>query len=304
MSIEDIADEIRTKNFTFQVVIPGTSFSHGKTTQEMALADSENLEAYLNRIARINKAAHMLVRLYSRNGTSFKPRGEHLIFLPKSEAVATTATNVAGGATNVAIPATNVAGFGSVDLPQKNNPMDTKDYIEFQVLKLGNEALKNQYDESKAKIKQLEKKVEDLHEENKQLIRTSSVQEDKHALALERQKLDTEREAKSGLNGLIGDLTKDPELIKMIAGFIKPDHPMFKTDAPALNGASEPKAGEVKYSEDKDANTVLNALPLSLSQKDGRTISAVFLLFQEFINKPDTLESAITTYIPTFNENN
>ncbi len=286
---------IRAKGLTFQVVIPGTSFSHGKTTVETALSDSESLEAYLSRIAKINSAPHLLVKLFSPNGTSFKPRGEFLIFLPKNEPVATSATNVATSATNVATSATNVALSG-LEPPYKTMDMDIKDQINYRVLQSEHEMLKGVYQEAKTKVQALEKKIEDLHDENKQLIRSSAIKDDKHAVDLERAKLEMDREAKGGLSGLVGELTKDPDLLKMIAGFIKPDHPMFtENKQPALDGAG---SIDVKYSDDKELNEVLKQLPLSLSQQEPATVTAIFLLVQEFILKPDTLRAAIASYIP------
>jgi len=294
MTIEQIAALIRDKGYTFQVVIPGTSYTHGKTTQEMATADAESLEAYLRRIASVNKAAHLLIKLFSKNGSSFKPRGEHLIFLAQSQPVATGEIN----ATPVATPATNVAATGLGFVPTQPKTMDTKDYIDYRVLQTEHSYVKGLYEESKAKIQQLEKKVEDLQMENKDLIRTTNVQDDKHALAMERLRLQSDMENKQSLSGLVGELTKDPELLKMAIGFFKPDHPMFKPVPQALEGTP----AEIKYSDDPQVNEVLKDLPLKLSQKDGETIADVYLLFQEFTSKPEALRSAVELFLPDYHK--
>ena len=300
MTIKEIAELITSKNFVFQLTIPGTSFSHGKTTVQMALSDSENIEGYLEKIAKANKAEHLFVKLFTKNGSSYKAKGEHLIFLPKANAVATTdstTTPVATKETNVATtkPLNGMSEFS----PTKQTPMDAKDYIDYRVLQTEHKNLQNVHDETKAKVVKLEKKIEDLHDENKSLLRDNLTKEDKHALALERAKLDIEKEGKEGLSGMMGELTKDPDTLKMLIGIFKPDHPMFKENAqPALEGASN--NGLVKYSDDAVANDVLNDLPRVLSQKDGDTIARIYLLFQEFIHKPETLQQATTTFLPDY----
>lgn len=308
MTIKEISDIITAKKYLFQVSIPGTSFSHGKTTIEMALSDNDSLENYLDKIARINKAEHLFVKLFSPNGSSYKPKGEHLIFLDKKQPVAST-TNVA---MNVATTATSVADTHKslngqqeqgteLSIKPKNTTMDQKDYIDFKVLQSEHKRLEHIYDESKSKVKQLETKIEDLHEENKKLLRDNLTKEDKHELALERSKLEMERESKEGLSGLMGELTKDPDTLKMIVGFLKPDHPMFKSEGEqkALEGAND-STREIKYTEDSQTNTVLNDIPRVLSQKDGDTIASIYLLFQKLIADPDSLKQAVTTFLPEY----
>ena len=209
------------------------------------------------------------------------------IFLQQPKPVTTTATNVATTATNVATT-------------QKSTTMDTKDYIEFRVLQGEHRRLEDSASEAKTKIAKLEKKIEELHEENKKLLRDNLTKEDKHEVALEKVKLQMEREGKDSLSGIVGELTKDPDTLKMIIGFLKPDHPIFKEqEQKALGAAKEPT--EIKYTEDTEVNSVLNDIPRSLSQKDGKTIAEIYLLFQEFITKPETLKLATTTFLPNLN---
>jgi hypothetical protein len=293
MTIKEIAILITTKDYLFQVSIPETKFNHGKTSVSMALADSESVETYLTKIATTNKANHLYVKLFTKNGSSFKARGEHLIFLTTPQPVATATTSVA-----TTQPALKGITEHTTETPtkQKTSTMDNKDYIDFKVLQSEHKRLEQTHEESKSKIVKLEKKVEELHDENKQLLRENLTKEDKHALALERTKLDLEKEGKDGLSGMIGELTKDPDTLKMIIGFLKPDHPMFKeNNQAALEGAV---ATEIKYTEDSDVNMVLNDIPRSLSQKDGKTIGEMYLLFKELINDPGKLETAIKTFLP------
>lgn len=292
-TIKEIANLITAKKHLFQVSIPGTGFSHGKTTVDMALSDSESVEAYLNKIATSNKAEHLFVKLFSANGSSFKPRGEHLIFLDKQQPVA-SATTIA---TSVATKQTGQL-FNTPDQNKaKPTTMNDKDYIDFKVLQSEHKRLEHIYDECKGKVKQLETKVEDLHEENKKLLRDNLTKEEKHELALERTKLEMEREGKEGLSGLMGELSANPELIKVLVGFVNPKHPMFdKEPLPALEGADNTR--EIKYTEDSEVNRVLNDIPRTLSQKDGDTIATIYLLFQKFISDPTLLSQAANTFVP------
>lgn len=292
MTIKEIANIITSKNYVFQAAIPGTNFSQGKTTVNAALSNSENIEAYLQNIAETNKANHLFIKLFTPNGSSFKARGEHLIFLTIPQPVATNTTPVA----------TSLNGLQeyTTQLPTtpKTTTMQDKDYIDFKVLEVKHGALKSSYDELKEKNNKLEKKVEELHDENKQLLRDNLTKEDKHELALERAKLEMAKEGKEGLSGLIGDLTKDPDTLKMIVGFINPKHPMFNEqpqEQKALEGAN---TGEVKYTDDNDTNMVLNDIPRSLSQKDGKTIAEIYLIFKELINDPEKLDTAVKTFLP------
>lgn len=297
MDIKEISNLITAKNYVFQIAIPGTSFLHGKTTVNMALTNNENLESYFEKIAKANSAKHLFIKLFTPNGSSYKARGEHLIFLPETTPVATATNN----ATPVATPLNGTNELTTeTPIKPKQSTMQDKDYIDFKVLEVKYDTLKTQHDAAQSKIVKLEKKVEDLHDENKNLLRDNLTKEDKHELALERAKLEMAKEGKEGLSGMVGELTKDPELLKMLVGVFKPDHPMFKENAqPALEGASDANR-EVVYTEDKVTNEVLNDIPRVLSQKNGDTIAQIYLLFQEFVNKPDVLKKAQEQFLPDY----
>lgn len=308
MTIKEIVTLITTKGYVFQISIPNTNFSHGKTTIQNALADSENLESYFEKIARVNKASSLLIKTFTPNGSSYKSHGDYLIFLPQTEPVATSATTfVADVATSyknhVATSKEPLKGLPeTTPEPQnkaKNTPMDTKDYIDFRVLQTEHKNLEQRYDDSKNKITKLEKKIEELHDENKQLLRDNATKEDKHSLALERAKLEMEREGKEGLSGILGELQENPMLIEAVVGFLNPKHPMFdkNKEQKALAGA-EQENQEIKYTADEQVNLVLNDIPRKLSQTNGDTISKIYLLFQEFLAKPDILHTVANTYFP------
>jgi hypothetical protein len=293
MTLAEIAKIITDKNYVFQVAIPGQNFLHGKTTVNSALSNSESVESYLKKIADNNKTNHLYIKLFTPNGSSFKARGEHLIFLDKHQPVATNTTTVA----------TTPKQFSGIEFkniesetPIKKQTMNDKDYIDFKVLEVKHETLQSSFIELQEKNKKLEKKVDELHDENKNLLRDNLTKEDKHALEIERAKLNFEKEGKEGLSGLIGDLTKDPETLKMIVGFINPKHPMFNQEEPKQ--IESQSFGSVKYTDDNDTNQVLNDIPLSLSQKDGKTIAEIYLIVKELLNDSIKLEQAVKTFLP------
>jgi hypothetical protein len=305
MTLSQIADLITLRNFVFQVSIPNTKFVQGKTTIEAALTDSADLATYFNKIAERNKAPYLLIKMFTPNGSSYKNRGEQLIFFTNNDAVATDATNKATTATQkpnlsgdeVQNSNTNYQPTKQITNPPKNDGMSDKEYIDYRVLQSEHKRLSETFDEAKSKIKTLEKKVEDLHDENKQLLRDNTTKDDKHALAIDRQKMDAEREIKGSLSGVIGELNENPELIKTIVGFLKPDHPMFKeNNQPALEGA---EVKELKYHDDADANAILNDIPRMLSQLDGETMAKFYLLFKNFLATPQNLNTAYSQFLAT-----
>ncbi len=308
MTIKEIATLITAKGYVFQISIPNTQFFHGKTTIKNALVDSESLETYFEKIAKLNKASSLLVKTFTPNGSSYKSHGDYLIFLPQTDPVATSATMfVADVATN-ALNHVATTKQPLKELPEtspepqnkpKTNPMDTKDYIDFKVLQTEHKNLEQRYEDTKGKVIKLEKKVEDLHDENKQLLRENATKEDKHSLALERAKLEMEREGKEGLSGILGELQENPMIIEAVVGFLNPKHPMFdkNKEQKTLDG-TDLENREIKYTDDTQANLVLNDIPRKLSQTNGDTISKIYLLFQEFLAKPDILHTVANTYFP------
>lgn len=326
-TVKEIADFITAKQYWFQVSIPKTNFSHGKTSIDMALSDSESVEHYLNKIVKENKAKSLFVKFLAQNGgknnSSFLPKGEELIFLPSIEPVAnqsetsgkpvenqwqTSGKPVANQSENQSQtstkPVENTIGtYFETQKHHKNTTMTDKDYIEFKVLEMKYDTAVKENKAFEARVNKLEKKIEELHDENKNLLRDNLTKEDKHELALERTKLEMERESKDGLSGIVDFANNNPETIKMLIGLVKPDHPMFKADnsQPALEGAND--AREIKYTEDSETNTVLNDIPRTLSQKDGDTIAAVYLLFKKFVGDPEILKSAVKTFIPEYTNN-
>jgi hypothetical protein len=101
------------------------------------------------------------------------------------------------------------------------------------------------------------------------------------------------------LSGILGELQENPMIIEAVVGFLNPKHPMFdkNKEQKTLEGADHENR-EIKYTDDTEINLVLNDIPRKLSQTTGDTISKIYLLFQEFLAKPDILNTVANTYFP------
>ena len=284
-TLKEIADVIVTKKYLFQIVLPNKNFTHGKTTIAQATADNKSVQEYIESIIEKQNANNVLIKLFSVNGSSWKNRGEHLIFLSKNDTVATTATKIATPLQQ---------NLNGLEQPIKTNTMNDKDYIDFKVLQIEQKRLEQYTEECKCKIIKLEKKVDELHDENKKLLRDNTTKEDKHKIALERERLNLDKEAKGGLSGLMGELNENPEILKMIAGFIKPDHPMFKE-----NGVGAvPQIEEIRYHTDDDANNVLKEIPKQFKNVDAALVIRFFTLAHKFASEPLKIEEAFKYFYP------
>jgi hypothetical protein len=336
MTVKEIADLIDLKGYCFEVVIPSSTFSYGKKTPAELLRNNESVEDYINKIAKANKSHDFIVKRFGRNGGKntrgiqkwrcievfnvswLKTEGmdginpNHPITTrePPENHPKTTQEPPNNHPRTTQEPPNNHPR--TTQEPPENHPthtktttMQDKDYIDFKVLEVKHNQLEGFYNEAKSKINKLEKKVEDLHDENKQLLRVNTTTEDKHAIALERAKLDMEREAKDakgGLNGVMEFAQENPETIKMVLGALFPNNPNFKQDAgeqKALSGATH-EIGNIKYVEDHGANQVLNDIPLKLSQKDGDTIAKIYMLFQKFMSDETILNDTVRTLLPEY----
>ena len=311
MTVKEIADLIFDKKYDYQVTVSGSNFKHKTTKTDPALLDSEKIENDLLKIANYNNAKEIIVRLTVPKGSSSIAIDTYSILIPDNKTVGTVNKNTFG-TVNDTVESVNKNTVGTVNNPlneyqiiPKKTTMQDKDYIDFKVLEVKHNQLEGFYNEAKSKINKLEKKVEDLHDENKQLLRANTTTEDKHAIALERAKLDMEREAKDakgGLNGVMEFAQENPETVKMLLGALFPNNPNFRsegTEQKTLEGAPH-EIGNIKYTADNGANQVLNDIPLKLSQKDGDTIAKIYMLFQKFMTDETVLNETVKTIIPEY----
>jgi len=285
MNLKEIADIINEKKYFFQIILPNKRFLHGRTSILQALADKPSIEEYIQGIIKENKATNVLIKLFSANGSSFKNRGEYFIFFDDAKAVATI--------TNIETKIATTDQLKGLEPAKINNTMSDKDYIDFKVLQSEHNRIKDSNEEKKERIKKLELKIEELHEENKKVLRENITKDDKHALAIEREKLNLEKEAKGGLSGLVGELSEKPELLKMIAGFIKPDHPMFKDDS-----VGKIEVEEVRYHDDEDANNILKEVPKLFKLIDPALVIRFYTISTQFAKQPTKIEEAFNNFFP------
>lgn len=326
MTVKEISDFIRRKKYSFiDIVIPNINFNYYPTSVQSIVQSNGSLENYFEKIFKNNRVTEYIVKVFVKNGKKPLCKNEYPVFWQKTEPIDEPVSHQENISNSSVIhqdtinnqsvnhqsninPTSENYQYALHGLPEtptettnkpKTNSMDTKDYIDFRVLQTEHKNLTQRYEDTKGKVVKLEKKIEELHDENKQLLRDNATKEDKHSLALERAKLDMEREGKEGLSGILGELQENPMLVEALVGFINPKHPMFEKnkEQKMLSGA-EDETREIKYTEDAQANIVLNDIPRKLSQTNGDTISKIYLLFQEFLSKPDVLHTVANTYFP------
>lgn len=307
MTVKEIAIIILRKNYLFQVLILGTKFKTEKITIDSAISETGCVESYLTKIGNDNNAKQLLVKLFSTNGNSPERQGDELIILPEIEKPINIEKPIIEKPINIEKPIsdlnTSMEGLKQPQeqaiTPQKHTTMQDKDYIDYKVLEVKHDTLKHQHEESKSKIAKLEKKVEDLHEENKKALRDIATKDDKHELALDRVKLDNEKansEQKESLSGVLVDTLKDPEIVKMFFQGFFPSK--FPADQQAQLTGADDAVREIKYTTDVTANQVLNDIPRTLSQKNGDTIAKVYLLFQKMMSSTETFNEVMKQFVP------
>ncbi len=167
--------------------------------------------------------------------------------------------------------------------------MDPTEKIELGVLRAEKRMLDQHLKRVEDDNNNLRRKVEELQNERVDLIRQNAVNKEKNELEIERAKLEADRERKGGLEGIMGDL-KDPEMLKFLAGFLKPDHPMFQNAAP-VNGLP---AAATRFHENDDVNMILTDLPNTIKEMDPVLISKVYMIFQKFNETPALIEQVFS----------
>lgn len=311
MTVKEIADFIiLNKYFAFQVGI-SNSLKERQLVSDI-VSKHGSLESYLIKIAELYKVSCFTVVVFSNGGTSrdkqkYKYEKEFEVEINENSKGDQENTPQLNGGNEENTPQMNGGNAENTPqlppkqaiIPQKHTTMQDKDYIDFKVLEVKHDTLKHQHEESKSKIAKLEKKVEDLHEENKKALRDIATKDDKHELALDRVKLDNEKansEQKESLSGVLVDTLKDPEIVKMFLQGFFPSK--FLADQQAQLTGADDSVREIKYTTDTTANQVLNDIPRTLSQKNGDTIAKVYLLFQKMMSSTETFNEVMKQFVP------
>lgn len=299
MTLEDIINELKSKwNYLFKVSIPGSSFVHHRTSVTEAVNKSGTIEEYFDRIIRENKPKTILVELFSPNGSSFRDRGKHVIFLHQTEAFATNATQNATNATQNATNAT-MGGINETNRPKNTgNMMDIKEKIEFETLKVKHDMLSGVFDTLKAENAQLRKKVDELHEEKLALVKENSVSNERNKLDMEKAVFEAQKQQKEGLSGLMGELNENPEVLKLLVGIIKPDHPMLKDgNYESMEGTRQIEPP--RFHDDDNVNALLTDMPNTIKNLDPKAIAKIYYIFMEgFAKKPENIHKVYEMLFP------
>lgn len=299
MTIEEIVKIILEKNYLFKISIPGTQFSQGITSMAQAMVDSTDLLNYFQRIVSANRAKNLYVRLYTPNGSSYKLRGEHLIFLPGTETVATPSTTATNTATNVEQRNDNTLRGPDQPPHQKNSNemLSVKDQIDYGVLQVKHQMLQGVADKLETEVKELRKKVETLHDEKLALVKENTVAGEKNAFEIEKAKFEVLKESKDGLSGAVDFAEKNPELVKMLLAGLFPNNPAFKEGGNGtMEGTKQIEAPKLHV--DPQVNDLLVDMPNQIKMLDPKQISKIYMVFMKFKEAPETIETAFKTILP------
>lgn len=307
MNLDDIINILAEKpHYLFNISVPGIILNHSKKSVQSAIENAGSLQAYFDKIIKANNAKKITVELFTTNGTSFKNRGKHLIFLAQPEHVATNCNTQQHDAiqsntkqhtaTNSAIN-TNEPLHGINDTQQqvKTPSMNPTDQLGYAVLQVKHEMITNQKNSLEAEVKELRKKVDLLHEEKLALVKENTVSGERNKLETDKAIFNIQKEGKDGLSGFMGELNDNPETLKMIIGLFKPDHPMFKEEGVAGTKLIEAPV----FHTDKDVNAMLADLPNTIKAMDPAVIARIYYIFLEgFAKDPAKVESVFTMLFP------
>lgn len=294
MRLDEVINIILQKNYLFKIGIPGSALSHGKTTLAAAINNAGSLHDYFNNIIKANNPKTLLVELFSPNGSSYKDRGKHIIFLDQPQAVATEATSE----TNVANKATSMLNGLELQHQVKPTSMNANDQLNYAVLQVKHEMVTNQKNALEKEVNELRKKVDVLHEEKLALVKENTVSGERNKLEMEKAIFEAQKQQKEGLSGILEEVKENPDLLKMIAGFIKPDHPMFKeSENQSMEGTKQIEAP--RFHDNDEVNALLSDMPNTIKSMDPKLIAKIYYIFMEgFAKDPENVNKVFASLFP------
>lgn len=293
MKLQQIINLLAEKpHYLFKISVPGTPLMHGRTSVTAAIENAGSLQAYFDKIIKANSATTLLVELFTPNGTSYKNRGKHVIFLDQPEPVATNINTATNTATNTTVP------LQGIEEHQVKTPsMNPKDELGYAVLQVKHEMITNQKNALEKEVNELRKKVDLLHEEKLALVKENTVSGERNKLEMEKALFAAQQTQKEGLSGFIGELNENPETLKMLIGFLKPDHPMFKEGNDDMAGTKQIEAPRFHTSD--EINSLLTDMPNTIKDLDPKIIARIYYIFLEgFAKDPATVKTVFELLFP------
>ena len=248
MSIQEIANKITAKNWAFEIHHNGQRVG-GKTKTSDAIAQAGDVATFIENVGKNLKADHLIVALFSPNGSSWLPKGTNTVVV---------STNTVEPSTKVVERPTNhVEQFNG--LGNAGNGLQA--VIENGQLKTELRFLKEKTDEQKTRINDLERKNSTLHEENLKLTRENGNNSEKLDLELQKKTLEHLKEQKSGLSGIMKDLEgMNPETVATLVGIFNPEHKMVKMILEKSGTNQAALSGDGPKHPDADAQTCIEAI--------------------------------------------
>ena len=279
MQLSDAINKIKSRDFIFEISIPG-KITLGKQTIAQAEAIDGTLENYFTRIAKANNAENIGIQLFSKNGTSHLRKDFFLVPINTNVDTSTLVSTEQKPSLNGLEPEIKKADMSTI----------TKADLENATIKLELQYLKKDNQRLEERNKELEKKNTELHGEHLKVVRESALSKDQHDLEFQKKLLELEQGKKSGLNGLMGDIKEmPPEAWQMIAGLIAPNSPLAKGQ---LLGASKDAVTEetatIKH-PDESAQECIDTINSLLIEQQPEAVGAISMMVEKFCQEPKVL---------------
>jgi len=297
VSLSNLIQILTEKKYIFQVTIPGSPICFGKKTIEEALLDAPSLQEFFTRIAQRNKAHQLIVKCFTKNGSSYKSKESHILLFdqsftvvaPATTSVASATTFVANNtqtATNVATTATNHSG----DLRGMYDEVKTYNAVSTDAIRIEMTYLKRDLEETKRREKKLEQEVEELRITNRKLLTETEISKQRHEIDLKEKMLEKDAEKSQGLNGVVESLANiPPEAYQFIAGLF-PNHAMNRQ---LQQGGAQGMEGV------NDSNRfMLTNIQNTLSHQPEEVVGMVQGLIEKFVQSPANLAKVYEKFFP------
>ena len=133
-----------------------------------------------------------------------------------------------------------------------------------------------------ARIKKLEATEEKLQIENRDLLREHAIIKDRHELELKSKMHEVATQSKSGLDGVVDFLDKNPGALEFVAGFF-PNHAMNKA---WTEETKEPVDGVDKH-EDEDAQVCIDSMIMpALLKMKSEEVGMIAVIIENLAKDP------------------
>jgi hypothetical protein len=287
MTLAELIDLIRSKQYLFEIIVPGSS-PYGKQTIQRAEELYGSLESYFTKVAEGRHLKEITVALFAKNGTSSIRRDVVTVQMLDDTEPATTRVNSIIKAADTSAQTIKY---------EKPASMITKADIEVVQLRTENKYLVEKVEELKQRNKELERKNDNYYTENLRLTREHATEKDKRDLEFKHKELALITQQKNGLSGIMDDVkTMPPEAWQFIAGLL-PNHPMTKALGQAPVQTESMQSSSDKHN-DPDAQTCIELITSFLVKSNPELVGMMAMLTEHLTTHPAVLKAVYEKFFP------